>query len=68
MIQIKDGGKTNNLQEPIAHIGVCSPTDAIELWIIDKNGNESLSYLTMEEACALTQELKTALKRKINRI
>ena len=69
MINIKDGGKTDNLQGHIAHIGACSPSgNMIELWIIDKNGNESLTYLTMEEVCALAQELKMALKRKIDMI
>lgn len=69
MIKIKDGGKTENLQGPIAQIGAGSPSGAmIELWIFDKNGNESLSYLTMEEAYALARELKVALMNKINKI
>lgn len=69
MMKIKDGGRTDNLSAPIAKIGANSPGGSmIELWIIDANDNECLSYLTMEEACALAQELKIALKKKIDMI
>lgn len=41
---------------------------AIELWIEDKDGNESLSYLTLDEAMQLAHEVKMVLKDRINQI
>ena len=69
MIKIKDGGKTTNLDAPIVSIGFDAlNSDMIEFWVVDKNNNDSLSYLTIEEACALAHELKAAIRKKIDMI
>lgn len=68
-MNIKDGGKTSNLQSQVAEIRVgIACHGAIELWITDKDGNESLSYLTLDEAMRLTSELKAALYERIKQI
>lgn len=68
-MKIKDGGKTINLKTAITEIraGIACH-GAIELWIEDRDGNESLSYLTLDEAMQLAHELKKVLKDRINQI
>ena len=68
-MKIKEGGKTCNLQSRITEVRVgIACHGAIELWIEDKDGNESLSYLTLDEAMKLAYEVKTALKERVNQI
>lgn len=68
-MKIKDGGKTCNLQSRITEVRVgIACHGAIELWIEDKDGNESLSYLTLDEAMQLAHEVKMVLKDRINQI
>lgn len=68
-MKIKDGGKTCNLQSQITEVRVgIACHGAIELWIEDKDGNESLSYLTLDEAMQLAHEVKMVLKDRINQI
>lgn len=68
-MKIKDGGKTANLQSKIAEIQ-CSDagSNCIEMWIYDAEGNESLSYLSIDEAVTLAAELKAAIRRMIDHI
>lgn len=68
-MKIKDGGRTDNLQGQIAEIGIgLACHGALELWINDNKGNESLTYLTLDEALQLACEVKNALKDRINQI
>ena len=68
-MKIKEGGKTSSLLFQIAEIRVgIASHGAIELWIEDKDGNESLSYLTLDEAMQLAHEVKMVLKDRINQI
>lgn len=68
-VKIKAGGKTSNLQSSISEIRVIEGYGgSMELWIFDKDGNDSLTYLTMDEACALIQELKLAIKKRVDLI
>ena len=68
-MKIKDGGKTCNLQSQVDEIKVgIACYGAIELWITDKDGNESLSYLTLDEAMQLAHEVKSVLKDRIDQI
>ena len=68
-MKIKEGGQTEKLQSKIVEIQ-CSATGGkyIELWICDEKGNESLSYLSIDEAVTLAEELKAAIKRRIDHI
>ena len=68
-MNIKDGGKTSNLQSQVAEVRINANFGGqMELWITDNTGNESLSYLTMDEAIGLAEELKGALRNRINQI
>lgn len=68
-MKIKEGGETSSLLFSIAEIRVgIASHGAIELWIEDKDGNESLSYLTLDEAMQLAHEVKMVLIDKINQI
>ena len=63
------GGKTESLTGAISHLNFQpSTTDAagLELWIKDKDGNESLTYLTAIEAMILIAEIKQALIQRMN--
>ena len=68
-MKIKNGGKTENLQSKITEIE-CSATGGkfIEMWICDEKGNESLSYLSIDEAVTLAEDLKAAIRRRIDQI
>ena len=68
-MKIKEGGRTESLQSKIAEIQ-CAATGGkfIEMWIYDEKGNESLSYLSIDEAVTLAEELKAAIKRRIDHI
>lgn len=68
-MKIKEGGKTENLQSKIDEIQ-CAATGGkfIEMWIYDEKGNESLSYLSIDEAVTLAEELKAAIRRRIDQI
>ena len=68
-MKIKEGGRTESLQSKIAEIQ-CAATGGkfIEMWIYDEKGNESLSYLSKDEAVTLAEELKAAIKRRIDHI
>ena len=68
-MKIKEGGQTESLQSKIAEIH-CAATggNCIEMWISDEKGNESLSYLSIDEAVALAEELKAAIRRRIDQI
>ena len=68
-MKIKDGGKTETLQSKIAEIQ-CAATggNCIEMWISDEKGNESLSYLSIDEAVTLAEELKAAIRKRIDQI
>ena len=68
-MKIKEGGKTSNLQAPINEFRLELSEDGfIELWIADKDGNESLSFLTFDETIQLAHEVKGVLRDRINRI
>lgn len=68
-MKIKDGGQTSSLQSQIAEVRInANFAGQMELWITDNTGNESLSYLTMDEAIGLAEELKGALRNRINQI
>lgn len=68
-MKIKEGGKTENLQSKIAEIS-CAATGGkyIEMWIYDNKGNESLTYLSIDEAVTLAEELKATIRRRIDQI
>ncbi|MBQ7899345.1 MAG: hypothetical protein IJ307_05780 [Bacteroidales bacterium] len=68
-MKINEGGKTINLEGPIDEIRIgIACHGALELWIVDKEGNESLTYLTLDEAMRLASELKAALYERIKQI
>ena len=68
-MKIKEGGKTENLQSKIAKIKYSAAGGKfIEMWICDEEENESLSYLSIDEAVALAEELKAAIRRRIDQI
>ena len=68
-MKIKEGGKTSNLRAPINEFRLELTDDGfIGLWIADKDGNESLSFLTFDETIELAQEVKGVLRDRINRI
>ena len=68
-MKIKEGGKTSNLRAPIDEFRLELTDDGfIQLWIADKDGNESLSFLTFDETIQLAHEVKGVLRDRINRI
>ena len=68
-MKIKEGGKISNLRAPINELRLGLTEEGfIELWIVDKEGNESLSFLTFDETIQLAHEVKTVLRDRINRI
>lgn len=57
------------MQSQVAEIRMELGCDGgIDMWVVDKNGNESLSYLTIDEAIGLAEELKAAIRRRIDQI
>lgn len=68
-MKIKEGGQTETLQSKIAEIRYAATGgNCIEMWISDKEGNESLSYLSIDEAVTLAKELKAAIRGMIDQI
>lgn len=61
-IQIKSGGKLDRLTERLGGINVYSDNnEQINLWLIDTRGNESLTYLSIQEAIDLKNSLIKAI-------
>jgi len=80
MVSLKNGGKTENLKSMIAsvkfsysgktHVTGGTPIAtrsyrSFEMWMADMDGNESLSYLSLDEVLALRDELNNVLSEGI---
>lgn len=70
MVTVKCGGQTETLKGRITEIRFNSsdttPT-GFELWIIDSEGFESLTYLSADESLILLEEIKQGIKAKFSR-
>lgn len=70
MAIFKNGGQTRSLTGDVKSI-IFVPSSStgpsgLEMLIIDKEGNESLSYIDVNEAMYLISELKAAITQKMN--
>lgn len=70
MANLKCGGQTETLKGRISEIRFKSsdttPT-GFELWIVDSEGSESLTYLSADESLILLEEIKQGIKAKFSR-
>lgn len=62
MVGIKDGGQLLALKDKLKTINVCCDKGSIQLWLIDDKFSESLTFLTIEEALKIRNELNKAIK------
>lgn len=70
MAYIDCGGQTETLKGKIKEIRfLSSDTSAtgFELWVVDNEDHESLSYLSADEALILLEEIKQGIKAKFGR-
>ena len=64
MAHINCGGQTETLRGKISQLNFQPSTNdsaGLELWIKDEYGNESLTYLSADEAMILISEIKQAV-------
>lgn len=69
MAHINCGGQTETLRGKISQLNFQPSTNdsaGLELWIKDKDGNESLTYLSADEAMILISEIKQAVIQRMN--
>lgn len=70
MAIFENGGQTRSLTGDVKSIRFVPSSSTgpsgLEMWIIDKEGNESLSYIDVNEAMYLISELKAAITQKMN--
>ena len=69
MAHINCGGQTETLRSKISQLNFQPSTNdsaGLELWIKDKDGNESLTYLSADEAMILISEIKQAVIQRMN--
>lgn len=72
MATFRNGGQTRSLTGDIKSIRFVPSSstvpEGLEMWITDKEGNESLSYIDVNEAMCLIAELKIAVTQKMNQM
>ena len=69
MAHINCGGQTETLRGKISQLNFQPSTNdsaGLELWIKDEDGNESLTYLSADEAMILISEIKQAVIQRMN--
>ncbi len=65
-MELKNGGQVEKLKGILRRINFNSVEGRkFELWLISDNGDESLSYLSLEEILILRDEINESIKQAI---